>query len=84
MTDGPFTETKELVAGFWLLEFKSKAEAIEWMKRCPAPMGPGQDSVIEIRQVGELSDFPPEVFPPEAAAREEAMKEQVRAKHPDR
>jgi hypothetical protein len=84
VTDGPFTETKELVAGFWLLEVKSKAEAIEWIKRCPAPMGPGSESEIEIRQVFEASDFPPEVFPPEEAAREEALREQIRAKHPDR
>src|SRR6266568_4956690 len=54
--DGPFTESKELIAGFWLIEVKSKEEAIEWMKRCPNPM-PGE-SEIEIRQVFEASDFP--------------------------
>jgi hypothetical protein len=80
VTDGPFTETKELVAGFWLLDVKSKAEAIEWIKRCPAPMGPGQESEIEIRQVFEASDFPPEVFPPEEVAREEALREELRRK----
>jgi hypothetical protein len=82
VVDGPFTETKELVAGFWLLDVKSKADAIEWMKRCPAPMGPGSESEIEIRQVFEASDFPPEVFPPEAAAREEALRQEIRSKHP--
>jgi hypothetical protein len=53
--DGPFAETKELVAGFWLWQVKSKEEAIEWVKRCPNPM-PG-DSEIEIRQVLEVEDF---------------------------
>jgi hypothetical protein len=54
--DGPFAETKELVAGFWLWQVKSKAEAIEWVKRCPNPM-PAGESVIEIRQLFEPEDF---------------------------
>jgi len=54
--DGPFAETKELVAGFWMLQVKSREEAIEWMKRCPNPM-PGQESEIEIRQVMSPEDF---------------------------
>ena len=54
--DGPFTETKELVAGFWLWKCKSMEEAIEWVKRCPSPM-PGEESEIEIRQVFEAEDF---------------------------
>ena len=58
VTDGPFAETKELIAGYWMIQVKSKAEAIEWMKRCPAPAGEG-DGEIEIRQVFELSDFAP-------------------------
>ena len=53
--DGPFTETKELVAGYWILQVKSKAEAIEWIKRCPNPHA--EDSEIEIRQLFELEDF---------------------------
>ena len=53
--DGPFAETKELVAGYWIIQVKSKAEAIEWMKRCPNPHN--EDSEIEIRQVFELEDF---------------------------
>jgi hypothetical protein len=53
--DGPFTETKELVAGYWIIQVKSKAEAIEWIKRCPNPHN--EDSEIEIRQVFELDDF---------------------------
>jgi hypothetical protein len=60
--DGPFAETKELIAGFWLWQCKSKVEAIEWVKRCPDPM-PGEESVIEIRQVFEADDFGAELTP---------------------
>src|SRR6267142_134908 len=56
VTDGPFAETKELIAGFWIWKCKSKEEAIEWVKRCPNPM-PGQEAEIEIRQVFEAEDF---------------------------
>ena len=57
MVDGPFTETKELVAGYWLIQVKSKEEAIEWAKR--APFGEDQDGEIELRQLFELEDFGP-------------------------
>jgi len=60
--DGPFAETKELIAGFWLWQVKSKEEAIEWVKRCPNPM-PGTDAEIEIRQVFEMEDFGAELTP---------------------
>jgi hypothetical protein len=74
--DGPFAETKELVAGFWLFEVKSKEEAIEWVKRCPNPM-PGE-SEIEIRQVFEDADFgdvlTPELRKSEARVREQGKK----------
>ena len=56
--DGPFAETKELIAGFWIWQVKSKEEAIEWVKRCPDPM-PGEESEIEIRQVFSEEDFAP-------------------------
>jgi hypothetical protein len=59
VTDGPFSETKELIAGFWIWQCKSKQEAIEWVKRCPNPFN--EDSEIEIRQVFELEDFGPEL-----------------------
>jgi hypothetical protein len=72
--DGPFTETKELVAGFWLFQCKSLAEAIEWVKRCPNPM-PG-DSEIEIRQVFEAEDFGAE-FTPELREQERRISEQA-------
>jgi hypothetical protein len=61
VTDGPFAETKELVAGYWLWQVKSKAEAIEWVKRCPNPTG--AESEIEIRQVFEAEDFGDEFTP---------------------
>src|SRR5687767_436773 len=60
--DGPFAETKELIAGFWLFQVKSKAEAIEWVKRAPNPF-PGQDSEVEIRQAFEAEDFGAELGP---------------------
>ena len=60
--DGPFAETKELVAGFWLWQCKSTDEAVEWVKRCPDPM-PGEESEIEIRQVFEADDFGAEYTP---------------------
>ena len=72
--DGPFAETKELVAGFWMWKVKSKEEAIEWVKRCPNPM-PG-DSDIEIRQVFEAEDFG-EQFTPELKERAERVYTQV-------
>ena len=58
VTDGPFAETKELIAGFWLWQVNSKEEAIEWVKRCPNPT-PGTEAEIEIRQVFEAADFGP-------------------------
>ena len=75
--DGPFPETKELIAGFWLLQVKSKEECIEWIKRCPNPME--GESEIEIRQVFEAEDFGAE-FTPELREQEERMREQIAAK----
>jgi len=57
--DGPFTEAKELIAGYWIIQVKSREEAIEWAKRAPAPHGPHQDSEIELRQFFEMDDFAP-------------------------
>jgi hypothetical protein len=72
--DGPFTEAKELIAGFWLIQVKSKEEAIEWVKRCPNPME--GESEIEIRQVFEADDFGPE-FTPELREQEERLRAQM-------
>jgi hypothetical protein len=57
--DGPFTETKELIAGYWIIQVKSREEAIEWAKRVPAPHGEGAEGEIELRQFFELEDFAP-------------------------
>jgi len=75
--DGPFAETKELVAGFWIWQVRSKEEAIEWVKRCPNPM-PGE-SEIEIRQVFEAEDFGAE-FTPELREQEERLRSQIAKK----
>ena len=75
VVDGPFAETKELVAGFWIWQCQSMQEAIEWVKRCPNPM-PGEDSEIEIRQLFEAEDFA-EHFTPEAKDRAQRIYEQV-------
>ena len=74
--DGPFIETRELIAGFWLWKVKSKEEAIEWVKRCPNPM-PGTEAEIEIRQVFEAEDFGAE-FTPELREQEERVWEQAK------
>jgi hypothetical protein len=75
--DGPFVETKELIAGFWIFQVKSKEEAIEWVKRCPNPMD--EESEIEIRQVFEIDDFgdiTPEIRETDQRLREEAARNQ--------
>jgi hypothetical protein len=76
--DGPFAETKELIAGYWLWQCRSKEDAINWVKRCPNPM-PGEDSEIEIRQVFEAEDFGAE-FTPELRAQEERLRAQIAEK----
>lgn len=74
--DGPFAETKELIAGYWLWQVKSREEAIEWVKRCPNPM-PGTEAEIEIREVFEAEDFGAE-FTPELREQEERLREQAK------
>src|SRR6476660_4606225 len=73
VVDGPFAETKELVSGFWILQVKSKEEAVEWIKRCPNPF-PNGEAEIEIRRVFEAEDFG-EAFTPEARAAEEKRRQ---------
>lgn len=77
VTDGPFPETKELIAGFWIIEVESKEEAIEWAKRVPHPTGEGEKMEIDLRQVFEIEEFPADILPPDQAAREQAMRERV-------
>lgn len=72
--DGPFAETKELLAGFWIWKVKSMEEAIEWVKRCPNPTG--QEAVVEIRPVFEAEDFGDE-YTPELREQEERLRSQI-------
>jgi hypothetical protein len=75
VVDGPFAETKELIAGFWLWQVESMEEAVEWVRRCPDPM-PGEEAVIEIRRVFEADDFGKELTP-ELRAQEERLLAEV-------
>jgi len=76
--DGPFAETKELVAGYWIWQVKSIEEALEWVRRCPDPM-PGEESEIELRPVLEAEDFGKE-FTPELHAQEERLRAEIERK----
>jgi hypothetical protein len=76
--DGPFAETKELIAGFWLWQVRSMDEALEWARRCPHPM-PGEEGILEIRPVFEADDFGKELTP-ELRAQEERLRAQVEQK----
>jgi hypothetical protein len=80
VVDGPFAETKELLAGYWMIEVKSRADAIDWALRCPHPH-PGEDAEIELRQVFETPDFPD--APPEVVDQERKF-QAARAKRPKR
>jgi hypothetical protein len=75
VVDGPFAETKELVAGFWLWQVKSMEEALEWARRCPDPM-PGEEGILEIRPVFEADDFGKE-FTPELRAQEDRLRADI-------
>jgi hypothetical protein len=75
VVDGPFAETKELIAGFWIWQVKSMEEAIEWARRCPDPM-PNEESVLEIRPVFEAEDFGEE-FTPELRERADRLRDQI-------
>ena len=79
VTLGPFDASKDLLAGFWLIQVPSREAAIEWVKRCPHPHAVGE-AEIEIRQVFEAADFPADVFPPEEVAREEALRAEMAKK----
>jgi hypothetical protein len=77
--DGPFTETKELVAGYWLWQVRSMEEAVEWARRCPDPM-PGEEGMLEIRPLFEADDFGEE-YTPELRARDERMRAEIDRKN---
>jgi hypothetical protein len=78
VVDGPFAETKELVAGYWIWQVRSMEEALEWARRCPDPM-PGEDAELEIRPVFEVEDFG-EAFTPELREQEERLRAEVERK----
>ena len=78
VVDGPFAETKELIAGFWLIQVKSKDEAIAWARKCPAPHGEGVETHLELRQVFEDEEFGGEVAEKEAALRQAIKDNQER------
>jgi hypothetical protein len=78
VTDGPFAEAKELIAGFWVIQVKSKEEALEWASRIPFDGG----EEVELRQVFDASDFPSDILPPEQAAREEEIRAHLDANAP--
>jgi hypothetical protein len=75
VVDGPFAETKELIAGYWLWQVRSMEEAVEWARRCPDPM-PGEDAVLEIRQIFEAEDFGKE-YTPELRAQADRLREEI-------
>ena len=77
--DGPFAETKELIAGYWIWQVKSIDEALEWVKRCPDPM-PGEEAEIEIRPIFEAEDFGKE-FTPELRAQEDRLRAEIERQH---
>jgi hypothetical protein len=79
VTDGPFAETKELIAGYWIWKVASREEAIEWVKRCPNPFTEGE-SEIEIRQIFEAEDFGAE-FTPELREQEDRIRAEISKKH---
>ena len=79
--DGPFAETKELVAGFWIWQVKSMEEAVEWVKRCPDPM-PGEESEIEIRPVFEAEDFAASDPTGELRKKEDELRKRIGSRHP--
>ena len=80
--DGPFTETKELIAGYWVWQVRSMDEAVEWARRCPDPM-PGEEAELEIRPLFEAEDFGKE-FTPELRAQEERLRQEVERKQQTR
>jgi hypothetical protein len=80
VVDGPFAQTRELVAGFWIWQVKSMEEALEWARRCPDPM-PGEEAELELRPIFEAEDFG-EAFTPELRAKEEQLRAELERKRP--
>lgn len=81
VVDGPFTEAKEIVAGYWIWQVSSIEEAVEWARRCPTDAGLGRRQVLEVRPIYEADDFG-DAFTPELRAQEERLAAEIRAQHP--
>jgi hypothetical protein len=81
VVDGPFAETKELIAGYWIIQVKSKQEAIDWAMKVPMPANYKGETNIELRQIFESEDFPSDAFTPEEAAREAVLRERIQQQH---
>jgi hypothetical protein len=79
VVDGPFAETKELIAGFWIWQVRSMAEAVEWARRCPAPM-PGEESELELRPIFDAADLG-EAYTPEVQAQEDRIRAELERQH---
>ncbi|WP_068278634.1 YciI family protein [Aldersonia kunmingensis] len=83
VVDGPFVESKEIIAGYWLWEVSSLEEAIEWAKRCPSPPADATGrQLLEIRPIYDMNDVDPDVYTPELREREEQLNERIREQHP--
>lgn len=82
VVDGPFTESKELIAGYWIWQVNSVEEAVEWAKRCPTDPSMGLEETLEIRQIAEAEDFG-DAYTPEQAERDARIAAEIQAKHPD-
>jgi hypothetical protein len=82
VVDGPFTESKELIAGYWIWQVNSLEEAVEWAKRCPTDPSMGLEETLEIRQIAEAEDFG-DAYTPEQAERDARIAAEIQAKHPD-
>lgn len=81
VVDGPFTESKELVAGFWIWQVDSLEEAVEWAKRCPSDPSMGLTETLEIRQIAEIEDFG-DAYSPEQQERDAKLAEKIKSQHP--
>ena len=81
VVDGPFTESKEIIAGYWVWQVDSVEEALEWAKRCPTDPAAGLTQVLEVRPIFEMEDFGEE-YTPELRAQDEKLAEEIRAQHP--
>lgn len=81
VVDGPFTEAKEIIAGYWIWQVKSVEEAVEWAKKCPHDAAYGAEQVLEVRQIAEIEDFG-DAYTPEVQEHEEKLAAEIKRQHP--